>query len=115
MLVYDATDRGTFDNIPTWMLQIQAMCSASQVVLIGNKSDLLEKMQVTEAEGIALAQRYGVPFFATTAKNNHNVLEAFTAVARLSKTRAKARLLSARAVHLSDRRFGISPASGCAC
>ena len=44
-------------------------------VLIGNKCDMVGKIQVTEAEGRALADKYGIPFFLASAKNNINVTE----------------------------------------
>ncbi len=36
---------------------------------------------MSEAEGKALADRYSMPFFQTSAKNNINVSESFTAMA----------------------------------
>ena len=36
---------------------------------------------MSEAEGKALADRYGMPFFQTSAKNNINVTESFNAMA----------------------------------
>lgn len=115
MLVYDATDRDTFESIPSWMMQIQAMNPSVQVVLIGNKSDRLEKIQVPEAEGRALADHYGVPFFPTTAKDNKNVQEAFTTIAEKCACLAKARTLYQQKLQLSDRRFGVDPGSSCGC
>ena len=44
-------------------------------VLIGNKSDMVGKIAVTDAEGRALADKYGIPFFLASAKTNLNVTE----------------------------------------
>lgn len=41
-------------------------------VLIANKSDKLSKV-VTDEEGAALAKRFKMPFFVTSAKTNTNV------------------------------------------
>ena len=45
------------------------------------------KIQVTEAEGQALADQYGIKFFLTSAKNNVRVSDAFESVARDVKNR----------------------------
>jgi Ras-related protein Rab-8A len=89
LLVYDVTKRSTFDNIRTWMEQIEYNAGPNvATVLIGNKSDMEECRQVTQAEGQALAgglqQLLGRPvlFFETSAKHRTNVDESFLAVAR---------------------------------
>lgn len=57
-------------------------------VLIGNKCDAdPSKIQVTEAEGQALADQYGIKFFLTSAKNNVRVTDAFESIARDVKNR----------------------------
>jgi len=55
-------------------------------VLVGNKCDS-PKVQVTEAEGQALADRYGMKFFLTSAKANTGVTEVFESIARDVKNR----------------------------
>lgn len=84
LLVYDVCDRGSFENITNWIGQIEQHADINVTkVLIGNKCDADPgKIQVTEAEGQALADQYGIKFFLTSAKNNLNVTEAFESVAR---------------------------------
>jgi Ras-related protein Rab-8A len=84
LLVYDVCDRGSFENISNWIGQIEQHADINVTkVLIGNKCDAdPSKIQVTEAEGQALADQYGIKFFLTSAKNNLNVTEAFESVAR---------------------------------
>ena len=56
--------------------------------MVGNKCDAdPSKIQVTEAEGQALADQYGIKFFLTSAKNNVNVNVAFESIARDVKNR----------------------------
>ncbi len=57
------------------MLLMQHADAGVSKVLIGNKCDMVGKIQVTEAEGRALAQKYDIPFYLASAKNNFNVTE----------------------------------------
>jgi len=84
LLVYDVCDRGSFENITNWIGQIEQHADINVTkVLIGNKCDADPgKIQVTEAEGQALADQYGIKFFLTSAKNDLRVTEAFESVAR---------------------------------
>ena len=69
-------------------------CSASESVnkvLLGNKADssgsLVDKKVVSTELGQALADRFAMRFFETSAKNSINVEEAFYAIARDIKVR----------------------------
>ena len=46
-------------------------------VLVGNKSDLADKRQVSIEEGQELAEKYGMKFYETSAKTGENVNEIF--------------------------------------
>ena len=47
------------------------------MILVGNKSDLEEKREVSKEEGQELANQYGIDFFETSAKTGQNVEELF--------------------------------------
>ena len=83
LLVYDVTDRGSFENIRNWVSQIRQHADLNvNKVLIGNKCDVPQaQIAVTEEEGKKLAEEYNIPFFLTSAKKNVNVTEAFEALA----------------------------------
>lgn len=88
VLVYDITDRGTFNSVRSWMSQIADHADAQvNRVLIGNKCDHEAARQVSTEEGSRLADEYGVKFFETSAKNDINVNECFTTIAREAKAR----------------------------
>eukprot|EP00512_Aurantiochytrium_limacinum_P004059 CAMPEP_0171495444 /NCGR_PEP_ID=MMETSP0958-20121227/6149_1 /TAXON_ID=87120 /ORGANISM="Aurantiochytrium limacinum, Strain ATCCMYA-1381" /LENGTH=216 /DNA_ID=CAMNT_0012029435 /DNA_START=433 /DNA_END=1083 /DNA_ORIENTATION=+ len=90
LLVYDVTDRGSFDNIANWMGQISNHAESNiSKVLIGNKADVdpSERVVSTE-EGQKLAQEFGIDnFFEASAKQDINVKQAFEAVAKHVKDR----------------------------
>jgi len=42
-------------------------------ILVGNKSDLQDKRQVSYERGKELAEHYNIPFFETSAKSSENI------------------------------------------
>ena len=86
------TNETTFNNVQTWMRAIEQHASESvNKVLLGNKADssgsLVDKKVVTTERGQALADKFAIKFFETSAKNSINVEEAFYAIARDIKLR----------------------------
>lgn len=51
-------------------------------MLVGNKTDLNDKRQVTEAQGAEEAKRNGLMFVETSAKVGHNVKVLFKRIAQ---------------------------------
>mmetsp|Transcript_9567 Transcript_9567/g.16782 ORF Transcript_9567/g.16782 Transcript_9567/m.16782 type:complete len:217 (-) Transcript_9567:55-705(-) len=90
LLVYDVTDRGSFENIQNWVGQIKNHAENNiSKVLIGNKSDVdPSERAVTYEEGENLAKQYGIDhFYEASAKKDINVKKAFEAVAKHVKDR----------------------------
>lgn len=79
LLVYDVTDRASFEHIANWMHDIERNADPDiSIVLVANKSDCPKnKLAVTEEEGKVLAEQFKIPFIQTSAKTNTNVSEAF--------------------------------------
>ncbi|KAI3977008.1 hypothetical protein MKX01_008866 [Papaver californicum] len=78
MLVYDLTRRATFDNLQKWLDELRRFANTDMViVLVGNKSDLVDKREVEEEEGRNLAEKEGLYFMETSALENVNVEEAY--------------------------------------
>lgn len=78
LLVYDITDRNSFEKIKDWMKQIQENTIKEQIgiVLLGNKCDL-EDRQVSLEEGQNIAKEYGILFWETSAFKDKNITESF--------------------------------------
>jgi small GTP-binding protein len=82
ILVYDLTDRKSFDELPSWLNDIRTLCDANAVIqLIGNKSDLNPQRIVSVAEAEQFANQHHLQYLETSAKMAANVREAFVKVA----------------------------------
>ena len=61
--VYAVNDRKSFNNISSWMSQIQQFHDDSiPKILVGNKCDLENERVVSSEEGKIMADSYGIPF-----------------------------------------------------
>eukprot|EP00042_Codosiga_hollandica_P032604 m.209947 g.209947 ORF g.209947 m.209947 type:complete len:204 (-) comp53954_c0_seq5:369-980(-) len=86
MLVYDITNEKSFENIKTWMRNIEQHATDDVVkMILANKCDMEEKRVVTQEQGRKLASEFGVRFYETSAKENINIEEAFMQMARAIK------------------------------
>ncbi len=83
LLVYDVSDKNSFDKVREWMKQIQLYTDKESIglVLIGNKCDV-ENREVTLEEGEALAKEFKLKYFETSALNNYNIEETFNYLAQ---------------------------------
>ena len=83
LLVYDITQRKTFDSVKVWMEQIQKVNDTEvNKILVGNKCDLEAERQVSTEEGEQRAAEFKIPFLEASAKDNINVTEAFMTITR---------------------------------
>uniref|UniRef100_H9GC21 small monomeric GTPase n=1 Tax=Anolis carolinensis TaxID=28377 RepID=H9GC21_ANOCA len=78
LLLFDLTNEQSFLNIRNWMTQLQthAYCENPDVVLCGNKSDQEEQRAVKDEDAKALAEKYGIPYFETSAASGTNISKA---------------------------------------
>ncbi|KAM8999037.1 ras-related protein Rab-37 isoform X1 [Sarcophilus harrisii] len=89
LLLYDITNRSSFENIRAWLTEIHEYAQRDVVImLLGNKADVSRERVVRSEDGETLAREYGVPFMETSAKTGMNVELAFLAIARELKHRA---------------------------
>ena len=77
-IVYDITDKKSFENVITWLNECRDMCYKDILIcLIGNKSDLEGKRVISYEEGKNFADENNLLFFETSAKNGSNIQECF--------------------------------------
>ena len=83
-LIYDITNRDSFKNLESWLIEIEKNASENVLkVLVGNKNDLEQDRVISYEEGKNFANRNGMEFIETSAKINTNVSEAFEMLGKL--------------------------------
>jgi small GTP-binding protein len=81
-LVFDVTRQETYKNIEKWYKEtIRGAGENINLMLIANKIDMENERQVSREEGEKLAEKLGIPYFETSAKNKDIVDEAFKMLA----------------------------------
>ncbi|KAK8792828.1 hypothetical protein WA158_004992 [Blastocystis sp. Blastoise] len=90
VLVYDITQRKTFENVEIWIESLRENTQINpELVLVGNKCDLESYREVSKKEGRDLAKKYNIPFFETSAALNIFVDKTFLALATNCYKRSK--------------------------
>jgi len=70
ILVYDITRLETFNQLDFWFESVQNVLGENAIIgIVGNKSDLSDQEEVTENIAQEYANKKGVPFSYTTAKD----------------------------------------------
>ena len=73
---------GSFANVARWIEDVRAERGADVVImLVGNKTDLAEKRQVSSDDGERKAREEGVLFMETSAKGGYNIKQLFRKLA----------------------------------
>ncbi|CAF1173162.1 unnamed protein product [Adineta ricciae] len=78
LVVFDLTKPDTFQHVSTWIEEVYRHTPADlPIVLVGNKSDLVEQRAVSREEATALAKHLNLSYMETSALNASNVEQAF--------------------------------------
>ena len=78
LVVYDITNKKTFENTDKWISDLKNSSDKNiSIILLGNKSDLEDKRQVSKEEGEIKAKNMGMAFLETSALNGNNIELAF--------------------------------------
>merc|ERR1711870_217699 len=76
------------NNVKHWVQEIEKYAADGvNKLLVGNKSDLSSKKVVSYDEAKELADSLNIQFMETSAKNAHNVEQAFQSMAQEIKQR----------------------------
>lgn len=88
IIVYDVTDQESFNNVKTWLHEIDRYANENvNKLLVGNKNDLTTKKVVDTATAKEFADSLGIQFLETSAKTSENVEQAFITMAQEIKER----------------------------
>ncbi|KAF7254748.1 Ras-related protein Rab-6B [Varanus komodoensis] len=82
VVVYDITNLNSFQQTSKWIDDVRTERGSDVIImLVGNKTDLADKRQITIEEGEQRAKELNVMFIETSAKTGYNVKQLFRRVA----------------------------------
>jgi len=95
IIVFDLTNRDSFNNLEKWIIEIEKSTGNEiddltniEFVIIGNKADLFYKRQVDQKEIDALHDKYSFVYIETSAKENLGINDGLIELAkRIHKNR----------------------------
>eukprot|EP01017_Pseudomicrothorax_dubius_P048048 TRINITY_DN8687_c0_g1_i8.p1 TRINITY_DN8687_c0_g1~~TRINITY_DN8687_c0_g1_i8.p1 ORF type:complete len:189 (-),score=31.99 TRINITY_DN8687_c0_g1_i8:124-690(-) len=103
LLVYDVSDRTSFENITKWIDETNSYANDKVIkLLIGNKCDLSSKREVSYEKGKELASQHNMIFFEASAKTGENVELIFLKAAELVLE-----LISTGTLEVTTEAFGV--------
>jgi small GTP-binding protein len=88
MVVYDVTAPESFENVRSWLQEVQRYAAENVVVvLVANKTDNAAARKISPQQGQQLADEQGIAFIETSAKTGANVDAAFFNIANELKSK----------------------------
>jgi small GTP-binding protein len=82
LIVIDRTRKDNLQSIEYWYNDIKKSISANiPIVIVGNKSDLDDKIIISESEIKEISEKYGFHYILTSARTGDNVNDAFLYIA----------------------------------
>lgn len=121
VVVYDITNRASFLNTSKWIEDVRNERGNDViVVLVGNKTDLTDRRQVSVEEGEDKAQKEGIMFIESSAKAGFNIKSLFRKLATAlpgndAVKPASTNLVDIKLSNNKPQARDINAAGGCAC
>ena len=117
ILVYDITERKSFDDLSFWLNDVHQLCDPNAAItLIGNKLDMASQRAVTTAEAQAFATNHQLTYLETSARGGDNVTEAFHRATKTVYERAESGQLSSKTVTAGQApQVSTTQNNGCNC
>jgi small GTP-binding protein len=114
LILFDVTNKKSFDNVDYWVRNLDEHGAPGvQKVLVGNKIDLSHKRKVPAADAQALADKYGMLYFETSAKDDTNVEQCFFKLSKQIADKQRAEKGHGTAVELGDSKGNRSSSKCC--
>lgn len=82
VVVYDVTRRETFESLDYWINEVIERCSNIPMVIVGNKTDLIEKREVKFEEAQRRWKDSGYTVLESSAKMGTGVDDIYTIIAK---------------------------------
>lgn len=104
-IVFDLTSQKSFAAVCRLMENIhEEMDTSAQKILVGNKSDMLSKEELAEAEALYAqkARELKICFVAVSAFNGHNIESIFVKMGRMLLSTQKSRDVASGVLDLKD-------------
>ncbi|XP_025157927.1 ras-related protein Rab-30 isoform X2 [Harpegnathos saltator] len=118
ILVYDISCQPTFDCLPDWLREIEEYASNKVLrILVGNKIDR-EDREIPTHVGEDFAQRHGMYFLETSAKEAENVERLFMEIAAELMEQARSKELpryETNTTSINGKTTSIGDTSSCGC
>ena len=111
LLIYDITDRESFESLSHWLIEIEKNARKNvKILLMGNNCDLEDKRQVSYQEGKDFAAKNNLIFFEASAKDNINIKEAFELLTEemINSNKNEEQKFKKKTIHLSSGKNGVS-------
>ena len=87
IVMFDLTKEDTFKNVIKWLAELERYAAEDvRRILVGNKCDLPNR-QVQTKDALELAERLGLEYVETSAKEHTNVDQVFMTLAKNIKDR----------------------------
>ena len=79
ILVFDLTDQNSFNDLKSkWLKDVKNYADKDiQILIVGNKLDLIEERKVSESEPINFCREKGFKYIEASAKEGTNILKIF--------------------------------------
>ncbi|XP_059142413.1 ras-related protein Rab-40B-like [Physella acuta] len=87
LLVYDITNKWSFDGIDRWIKEIDEHAPGVPKILVGNRLHLAFRRQISEACAEQYAEKNNMAFFEVSPLCDFNVTESFAELSRLALKR----------------------------
>lgn len=80
-IVFDLTRKKTFESAKQWINEFKQVSGSNNIIIIGNKNDLNDNIEILNCDIIQFAQTQGYSYIETSALKNINIKEAFDTMA----------------------------------
>ena len=83
LVVYDISNIESFETLDYWIEEIKSNSQElSQVILVGNKCDIIDERKIKTDDGKAYAKKKNIKFFEVSAKEGTNVNQVFESLVK---------------------------------